>query len=260
MIIFALLFRLALIIVAVLVVLALVGAAMELIKWMVRASIALAAAGLGGVLAGLVAQAGATQIEGQDPARFGVVCGLIASAVILVLIVRHGRASEFTERDGQVLREIDAKIAAAEGAGHIPGATSAIAHLEPAPAEADPQVRAAWKRADKLLPGQRKRLAAARRDCARVLAAATRPDALDPALIDCAALVRRQVPALVQTTAALWDDAAPGERDGLAARLSASLESIAASARAQTDRRSRAMADELEAVHAHVANRTAEGM
>lgn len=258
MIIFTLLFGLALIVIATLVVLALVGMVIELIKWVVKATIALTVATLGGVLVRLVAQAGATQVEGLDPVGFGLVCGLIAGATILVLIMRTSGSHQSAPPDKQVLRDNDANIAAAKRAGHIPEKTSAIAQLDPAPTEVDPQVRAAWKRAGKFLPDQSQRIGAARRDCARVLAAATGHEALDPALIDCAVLVRRQVPALVKATAALWDEAGPGERDGLAARLLASLESLAASARAQTDRRRRALADELEAVHAHVANRTGE--
>lgn len=95
--------------------------------------------------------------------------------------------------------------------------------ISPKPAE---PIAAAWWDAERLAPDQAARIADARKVCDAVLErAATHP--LDWALTDCAAMIRRNLPDLVQSAI---DTLAEGE-PGVAADLIAALDDMAAEAR-----------------------------
>lgn len=91
--------------------------------------------------------------------------------------------------------------------------------------EHDHAVTKAWANVSELLPIDAGQLADARAYCAQVLRASD-DDGLDAELLDCAVLIRRHLPELVQRTLDLMPEASADERDDLARELVESLNAI----------------------------------
>ncbi|AXU18065.1 hypothetical protein C7W88_01725 [Novosphingobium sp. THN1] len=121
------------------------------------------------------------------------------------------------------------------------------------PLESDPVVQAAWAKAEQLV-GANRELNSARRSCAALLRLANE-DELDVRLIDLAAMVTRNVPALVAEVSALWIDGTPQERRNLAEGLSNDLVSLGEASAKEVERRRSERKSRLTALRAHVAAR-----
>lgn len=214
---------------------------LRLLLWvLVKAALVVCVAAGASLLVGALAASAVGQEDGLAAAASGLGAGLVSGLIVLVALWRRAFPT-WTQESAPIHDQT----------------SSEPSDLPPPEAdETDPEISAAWKSAERLLPEARRRLAAARSDCARVLVASREDAAPDMALIDCAVLIRRQVPALVEATAALWEHSTPVERKVQGQRLLESLERLAATARAETDRHRRDLEDALDAVHAHVANRT----
>jgi hypothetical protein len=126
---------------------------------------------------------------------------------------------------------------------------------EPQVLERDLAVRAAWNRALDLAPGDKVRLRRARAYCAQLLKLA-QDNVMDAAIIDCAALVSHNVPVLVDSVAALWEDADQTERIELAADLVSDLERLAERSQFEVGRHRKTLRDRLHVIRTHIANRT----
>lgn len=133
---------------------------------------------------------------------------------------------------------------------------SDVRETVPLPVERDAAVRGAWDRASHLVPKAAvAQVVSARADCAALLDMAD-GDALDIAVIDLAALVRRNVPALVQQVDALWRDAPRAEQAELAQGLAEDLISLGTAARPFVARNRERLHDQLAATRNHVAVQT----
>lgn len=228
-------------------ILLLVALVIGLIRVLLRALVAAAYIGarlclatLGGVLAGFSAQAIAQHYRASEPELTGLLIGILVCAGIIAWLFRKPQ------------RPFDGAVLSTEGS--VAG-TDAKSAEEPQLPEIELAVRVAWDRAVELVPSERRRLLTARASCARLLRLA-QGNVMDSGLIDCAALVRRNVPALVDHVAALWDDADQAERAELAAELVSDLEKLAQRSKVDVDRQRQALRNNLTIVRTHVANRT----
>lgn len=201
---------------------------------------------LAGGLAGFCTQLIAEHFGGANPAIASTLVGIGTFVGALALMVRmilrrQDNGIDFGEPS-------TSKIASA-------AASPAIPVEEPLAPESDLAVRTAWGRALDLIPADTSRLRSARASCARLLRLAE-GNVMDADLLDCATFVRRSVPGLVGSAAALWDDADHAERDELAAGLVSDLERLAERSQAEVARHRQTLRDNHHIIRTHVANRT----
>lgn len=205
--------------------------------WFARLATALlggaAAAAAGGFLVALIAEAE----QAADPRAAGSLAGAILFPLATAaLFWWQGRA----------------RVRAAAAADrHMAMAR----RLEP---PGDAALAASWDIALALArPGDR-RLAAARRACARLLHAADATP-LDVEAMDCAIIIRRHIPDLIAHTAALCENAGREEAQGLTEDMIASIEKIAADADRLNERERNRLRHGLKVLRAHIDSRTAKG-
>lgn len=217
-----------------LIVLAVVVAVFSVIAAVMAAAAALAMAALAGGAAAMLITSIAQTAGMAQPGLAGSAAGIIVFLLVAALLLRR----LFGTRRGRVQAASEAR------------------ETVPLPAERDAAVRGAWDRAQHLVPrAALAQVASARADCA-VLLDMAEGDALDIAVIDLAALVRRNVPALVQQVDALWRNAPRAEQDEQARGLADDLISLGAAARPFVARNRENLRDRLAAIRNHVAAQT----
>ncbi len=231
--------------IAVVIALALVVTVFSVIVAVLAASVAVGFAGLTGVAAGMLATAAGEGAGVPEPQLVGTAVGIIVFLMVAALLLRR----MFGKRARAA--EAFSKMAAVKGRGLNP-------QTEPAaePLERDAAVRAAWDRAQRLVPkAALAHVARARGDCAALLDMAD-GDTFDPGVIDLAALVRRNVPALVQQLEALSRNATRAEQAELAQGLADDLIRLGTAAHPYADQQRQTLRDGLAALRNHVAART----
>lgn len=229
-------------IIGVLIMLALGVMVLGLILALVWAAVAIGAAVMAGVTAGMLATAIAQSAQLAEPAMLGVPVGIAVFLAVAALLLRR----MFNVRTGAKRLKVKVRNGLPEA---LP---------EPEPVERDAKVREAWTRARDLVPDAAlAQVVRARADCAALLDMAD-GDMLDPALIDLAAMLRRNVPALVQQVDALWRTSSRAEQAELGQGLAEDLVRMGAAARPFVDRRRETLRDGLAALRNHVAAQTRE--
>lgn len=230
------------------------GTVVALVQMLVRLLAALAilaaiAAGalVAGLLGGVLLQALAESQGAADPSAVGRLSGVLAGGATFAGLVmwRLRRGDDVRRREEQV-------TVLPPDAGVAPQLTAPVQ-------ESDPGVRAAWDMARELLPLRPRKLRSARDRCAQLLALAEDPaSGLDSGLIDAAALIRRNLPALVNDTAALWPVLDAAGRETHSAVLLENLDRLGRHAQREIARHRGVLEERLAVVHAHIASRTAE--
>ena len=128
--------------------------------------------------------------------------------------------------------------------------------LAPEPA-ADAVVASAWGRAARLAPGQRQRLASAREACSYVLHwAEAHPFDMDT--MECAVLIRKRLPELVEQTASYCALAGRSEQRTVIDGMVGDIERLGRMALARVERSRSQIGESLAATRAHIASRTSE--
>lgn len=209
-----------------------------LLLWGFKA-ICAAALGLGTAL--LVSYA-AKEAGFPAPELIGVAVGLLLFLTVVNAILRQNRA----------IADQPAPSSSNSASSNSPLPEVAVA-TDPAPVESDPALQAAWAQAEQLI-GPNRELPPARRNSAALLRLANEGE-LDVRLIDLAAMVTRNVPALVNEVSALWIDATPQERRDLAAGLSSDLVRLGQAAANEVERHRSERKARLTVLRAHVSAR-----
>lgn len=122
---------------------------------------------------------------------------------------------------------------------------------------ADALVAGAWVRATRLAPGHRNRIEASRAACAYVLHMAE-ANPFDMDAMECAVLIRRRLPELIEQTDGYCRLAARPERRDAVDGMVGDLERIGRMAASRVERAKAQLGDSLSATRAHIANRTNE--
>lgn len=230
-------------------VLAVAAFAIWLIGFVVRAIVAVAIvvtylclAALAGTLVSFLTNAIVANYNWADPEVAGILIGGMTFVGIFALLLRNARRSFDDSRSPPPVRVLDTQPQPVE---------------EPQVPETEPSVRAAWDRVFEFVPSERGRVRTARASCAQLLTLA-QGNVTDGRVIDCAALVRRNVPALVAHVEALWVDSDPAERVDLSTNLLTDLEKLAERSKIEVSRHRQVLHENLKIVRTHVANRTTE--
>ena len=223
-------------IVVALIVLALVVTVFSVIVALLEAAVVLVVAALAGAAAAMLATAIGQAADVAEPGLLAAPVGIGVFLVVAALLLR---------------RMFGKRVGAGRPAWKV-HETSSLSE----PVERDVEVRAAWIRARDLVPrAALAEVARARADCAALLDMAD-GNTLDAGVIDLAALIRRNVPALVRQVDALWRTAARAERGELGQGLADDLVRLDTAARPFVDRHRESLRDGLAAIRNHVAART----
>lgn len=223
-----LVFRLVLIVLAVFVLVVLFRAILWLLKGVAMVCAALLAAGALGLV---VSDAGGTD-------EIAVISGIAAFPVTLwVLIAWSGRRRRLR---GVLGRQRYAPATEAEVAPCI--------YEGPSEPKGDALVTEAWHALATMVPADcLPRLYVAREQCARLLGKAD-GGTLDMEMLECAVLLRRNLPELAERVGTLWQDADMVERDELSAAILDDATVLGERAGALVERQRRGLKDNLEIV------------
>ncbi len=184
--------------------------------------------GMGFSLAGVIGGA-------ADPVSDGLVAMILSLPLTVWTLDRTGRHRGREARPAAAGRVIDAAIEAAP----------------------DDPVVAAWHRAALLAPAQRSRIAPARDACGYVLDyAAAHP--LDVEAMECAVLIRKRLPELVEQTEHFCALADRSERREAIDGLIGDIERLGRMALRRVEQSKTRLGDTLAATRAHIASRTGE--
>jgi hypothetical protein len=194
--------------------------------------------GLGVGLGGIVFGAG-------DPVANGLLAMILTLPLSVIVLDRLGRRRSrrlgaFAHRGGSLL---------AGRSALSPGAA-------PEPA-ADMVVVTAWNRAARLAPAQRQRLNAAREACAYVLHW-SEGHPFDIETMECAVLIRKRLPELVDQTASYCELSGRSERREVTEAMVGDLERLGRMALTRVERSKEQLGESLAATRAHIASRTNE--
>jgi len=202
-----------------------------------RAAANLAIAGAISGMIGLGFGIGGAALGTADPVADGLLAAILSLPVMSWALSRIGRRRR--ERRGEAVLEYRARSA-----------------LAPEPAT-DGDVAVAWGRAVRLAPAQRQRLAMAREACAYVLHM-SEAHPLDMETMECAVLIRKRLPELVDKTASYCTLAGKHERRGVIEDMVGDIESLGRMALLRVERSKAELGESLAATRAHIASRTSE--
>jgi hypothetical protein len=193
------------------------------------------------VILGLCVALGGFGFGAADPVAAGLLAMILALPLSVWALDRLGR-----RRDGRF-------GAFAHRGGGLSRARSAFA---PEPATDSP-VALAWSRATRLAPAQRQRLNTAREACAYVLHW-SEGHPFDMETMECAVLIRKRLPELVEQTASYCELAGRAERREVIDGMVGDLESLGRMALGRVARSKAVLGESLAATRAHIASRTDE--
>jgi hypothetical protein len=177
-----------------------------------------------------------------DPMADALLAAILALPITLWSLDRRGKRRR-GERAG----------AFAHRGVHSRAGRSALA---PEPA-ADDAVAIAWTRAGRLAPLQRSRLTAARQACAYVLHW-SEGHPFDMESMECAVLIRKRLPELVEQTASFAELSGKTERREAIDNMVRDCESLGRMALTRVEESKARIGDSLAATRAHIASRTNE--
>jgi hypothetical protein len=192
------------------------------------------------VVVGLGVGLGGIAFGASDPVAAALLAMILALPVSVWALDRRGR------RHGT-------RLGAFAHRGGFSGGRSALA---PEPA-ADGPVALAWGRAGRLAPAQRQRISAAREACAYVLHW-SEGHPFDMETMECAVLIRKRLPELVEQTASYCELAGRSERREVIDAMVGDLESLGRMALGRVERAKAVLGESLAATRAHIASRTDE--
>lgn len=225
--------------------LAAIGAIFVLARWLMKVLVLIGGALLIAIAVGL----SASSAGGFEESDGGMAAGTLAFPVALVCLI----AWKGLRTKGRQKRDLAG--ADVQTIRHKPerGDAPYAGPIEPA---ADAAVSMAWNKAAAMLSGDSLApIHAARASCSELLLVA-RGEGLDFDTVDCACVIRRNLPELIVRTEALWGAAAPAEREGLAAGLREDLLRLGQMAVVRLDRHREALRDDLTAIRQHLAGRS----
>jgi hypothetical protein len=192
------------------------------------------------VVLGLGVGLGGIAFGASDPVAAGLLATILALPVSVWTLDRLGRRRA---------RRLGAFA-------HRGGFSRGRSALAPEPA-ADGPVALAWSRAARLAPAHRQRLTAAREACAYVLHW-SEGHPFDMEAMECAVLIRRRLPELVEQTASYCELAGRAERREVIDAMIGDLESLGRMALGRVERAKAVLGESLAATRAHIASRTDE--
>lgn len=238
-------YKIVLLALQVAVALAAIGAVVVLARWLMNALVLIGGALLIAVAVGLTA----SRLGGFEAGDGGMTAGALAFPVALLCLIAW--RGFWTKRD-QVR---DLANAEAQTTRHKADQRDPP-YAGPNEPAADAAVSKAWNKAAAMLSGDNLApIHAARASCAELLLV-VQNNGLDLDMIDCACVIRRNLPELIVRTEALWGTAASAERQDLAAGLREDLLRIGQMAVIRLDRQRDALRDDLTAIRQHLAGRT----
>lgn len=202
---------------------------------MVRAAASLVMAATASVAIGVTVGVGAGLNDAHDPVGGALLAMILSLPITVWAFDRLGRRRGGTD-------------------GGVAGPSRVSAAPEP---ERDGRVASAWARAARLAPGQRQRIAAAREASAYVLHWAE-ANPMDIEAIECAVLIRKRLPELVDQTAHYCTLADKAERRAALDGMVADLDRIGEMALRRVERVKSQLGDSLAVTRAHIGSRTTQ--